>query len=785
MTSRSRRPRTGAALALVVSMVTGAVGLVLARGRLSDPAVTLLVEDRHGRFLGEIGSAASGESGFWPVAVLPPRVVAATLALEDRRFWWHPGIDPVSASRALFQDVRHRRRLSGASTIAMQVARMQDPGPRTWTRKALEAATAWVLVHRYGREAVLAQYLRLVPYGNRIHGIAYAARRYLDKPVEDLSWAEIAFLSAIPQAPSRMNPFDDAGRRRAIGRGARLLRVLRRRGVLGPGEYAVARAQIAAIRVPAPARRPREALHALFRLAERFRSPEERRPYATRPIVETTLDLDLQRESARAAAEVLRRRPELSAANAAVVVLDRGSREVRAWLGSADYFDAGRQGAIDYTAVSRSAGSTLKPFLYALALERATITPATILDDLARGAGGIANADDLFLGPMLPRVALANSRNVPAANLLARVGLDEGYGFFRDLGLHAGREPARHYGLGLAIGGLPVTLERLAAAYTVLAGNGELRALRWDRRQTLPPPRRMISEETAREITLFLSDPLARLPSFPRMGASEYPFPVAVKTGTSTNYRDAWTVAYSPRAIAAVWVGDPDFRPMNRVTGYRSAAEIAQRVLTSLHADQLGGLDDVSFPPPSGYSAVRVCALTGKRATERCDRVFLEWFAPGDEPVDPCNAHVLIAVDRATGRAASRGTPIARRQERLYASLDRRYARWAESAGWPAPPDGAVPPAPIGTAPRVRITSPEDGALLIRDPETPPTMATLELAASVSPAASQIVWSVDGRPFTVSDYPSSARWPLAAGTHVIEARVPFTTAASRVRIAVR
>ena len=771
---RAPRRRIFAAACIPVGVAAVVVVAALARGRLRDFPPTLLVEDRHGRFVGEIGTAG-GEAGYWEVRRLPPRVVAATLALEDRRFWLHPGVDPLSLGRAALQDLARLRRVSGASTIAMQVARMQSPGRRTWLRKAVEAATAWVLVHRFGREAVLAQYLRLVPYGNRIHGIGYAARRYLDKPVDDLSWAEIAFLSALPQAPARMNPFDPAGRRRAIARGRVLLRRLRARGVLAGGEYAVARTQIAEIRIPTVARRPPEALHALIRLDARFRDAAARAPYAARPIVETTLDLDLQKDAARAAGDVLRQHPELSSANAAIVVLDRGSNEVRAWIGSSGYFDARRAGAIDYTAVPRSAGSTLKPFLYGLALERGVITPATILDDLSRGAGGIGNADDGFLGPLLPRVALANSRNVPAANLLARVGLDEGYGFFRDLELHSGREPARRYGLGLAIGGLPVTLERLAAAYSVLAGDGTLRGLRWDGLQEIPPPRRLLSPETAREITLFLSDPLARLPSFPRMGASEYPFPVAVKTGTSTNYRDAWTVAYSTRAVVAVWVGDPDFRPMNRITGYGSAAEIARLVLTRLHADQLGGMDDLSFPPPRGYRSARICALTGKRATDRCDRVFLEWFSPGTEPVEACAAHVATAAIQPSGGPA---------RARLYAALDPRYARWARQEGIDLAPGGGRR-TPLGVAPRVKITSPESGAILIRDPETPPALSTVELAADVSPASRQIVWSVDGKPYVLADYPEPARWPLRPGPHVIEARVPFTGAASRVRIEVR
>ena len=175
--------------------------LVLWRSRLVAPDPSFLVRDRQGRFLAEIGGDG-GAFGYWPVEKLPPRVVAATLALEDRRFWGHAGVDSLAVGRALLQNLRGGRRVSGASTLAMQVARMQHRGSRTYVRKALEALTALVMTGLHGREAVLAHYLRVVPYGNRIHGIAYAARRYLDKPVEDLSWAETAFLAAIPQAPA-------------------------------------------------------------------------------------------------------------------------------------------------------------------------------------------------------------------------------------------------------------------------------------------------------------------------------------------------------------------------------------------------------------------------------------------------------------------------------------------------------------------------------------------------------------------------------------------------------
>ena len=767
-------------------MAAGAALLALAwagmRSRLIVPEPTYLVRDRHDRFLGEVGPSRDAELGYWPAAPLPERVVAATLAVEDRRFWTHPGVDPLALGRAVVQNVRSGRRVSGASTVAMQVARMQYPGRRTYLRKAAEAVTAGLITVRHGRRAVLGHYLRLVSYGNRIHGIAYAARRYFDKPVEDLSWAETAFLAAIPQAPARMNPFDPDGRARAVKRGLEILALLHERGTLGPDEHELARTQIRGLLIPPPRERPRHAMHAVLRFEGELRARR-----AAAPLVHTTLDLEMQAEVEWIAYKAIQAWEGQGAGNAAVLVVDRETNDVRAYVGSTGYFDADHAGAIDYTAVPRSPGSTLKPFFYALALERGVVTPASVLDDLDRGAGGIGNADDLFLGPMLPRVALASSRNVPAADLVAALGVGEAYGFLRDLGLHDGREPARRFGLGLSIGGLPVTLEQLVRAYGVLASGGEHRELRWYRDTPRGTSRRLLSEDTARQITLFLADPMARLPSFARMGATEYPFAVAVKTGTSSRFRDAWTVAYSSRYVVGAWVGDPDFRPMNRLSGYRAAAELVQRILLYLHRDQTVGLADQAFPAPRGFRSFRLCALSGRLAGEACDRAMLEWFRPGAEPVDVCPAHRRVAVDTRDGHRASSRTPRHFVDLRTVVDLPPRYAAWAATAGL-APTRGRPEPSRAvlrSAAPRLWIASPEDGLRVLRDPETPAGQATLALRAVVDPPVPQVVWYVDGQPFQVVDHPYTARWPLRPGEHWIEARLPAVEARSgRIRISV-
>jgi penicillin-binding protein 1C len=767
--ARLRRILVFSAPASVLAAFLLSVALV----RLDSPPPTFLLYDRDGRFLAEIGADGQAGHGYWPLETLPPRVVAATLALEDRRFWSHPGVDVLAVGRALRQNLNSGQRVSGASTLAMQVAR--SPGPRTYWRKAWEAWLALALTARYGREAVLRHYLRSIPYGNQAHGIAYAARRYFDKPVADLSWAEIALLAAIPQAPTRMNPQRSAGLARAKARGQRMLEALYAKQVLSRAEYELARIQLGELKIRAASRRPPEALHAILEIERRVRQQGEALAQAGQFVLRAGLDLPLQRQIAALARQAVREGQAKGIDNAAVIVLETADNTVRAWLGSSDYFDARRAGAMDFVTRERSPGSALKPFIYALALERGVITPATVLDDLPAGASAIVNADRRYLGPLLPRQALANSRNVPAANLLKSIGLDETYGFLRELGLHRGELPARHYGLGLSIGALPVTLADLARAYGVLAGDGRLRDLQWYAGQTRNPPRSLLSLATVRQITQFLGDPMNRLPSFPRLG--DYNFPVALKTGTSQAYRDAWMVAYSTRWLVGVWLGNPQARPMSDITGASVAAELAQGILLTLHPRQRAGLEDLAFPPPPGYRPARLCAPSGKLATPACGQVFEEWFAPGTAPHDYDDYYLDAAVDTRNGLLAHSETPPEFSEKRVFLNLPPRYAEWGAGQGLLS---GRFSPLQTPENIRLQIVSPEDRQRLARDPEAPLATATLALRVVAQPRVAQVLWQIDGEPFELADYPYTARWPLRPGIHTIQAHVPYTGAYSQV-----
>jgi penicillin-binding protein 1C len=440
------------------------------------------------------------------------------------------------------------------------------------------------------------------------------------------------------------------------------------------------------------------------------------------------------------------------------VVVDLETMQVLADVGSTGYRDGARKGAIDFSRTPRYPGSTLKPFIYGLALDRGTIDPGTILDDIARGPDGIGNADGQFLGPLLPRRALATSRNVPALALTREVGLDQVYALFARLSLHDDRLPASHYGLGVAIGGMPTTPLALARAWGALATDGRLRELQWTADAARPAGTAVLSEPVVRWLALALSDPMARLPVFPRMGNGELPFPAAFKTGTSPDHRDAWAVAFTERYLAVVWVGHPDWRPMDGLSGYQAGSRLARAILLELHGDLRHGLDDRSFPPPEGWLSARVCPLSGQLAGPACSGASLEWFPPTSAPVDGCAVHRLEG-----------GRPIV--------DLPARYAAWQRAAELPGPADDparALPGSDADDAPiALAVVSPIDGAAVSPDPEAPPAWSTLRLLVAVDPPVDQVVWYVDGAPFATVEPPYEARWPVRAGSHTFEARLPY------------
>ncbi|MBF0225838.1 MAG: transglycosylase domain-containing protein [Desulfobacterales bacterium] len=705
--------------------------------KLISTKPTIVIYDKSGNYVSLINESQNEDSyGFWEFDEIPERIAKASIALEDKRFWNHPGIDPIAIIRALFQNISKGIRFSGASTIAMQIARMQKPNERTYVNKMIESVSALCMTIRWGREAILKHYLKIAPYGNQCHGINFASRYYFDKPSSDLSWAEIAFLSALPKAPTRMNPFTRNGKKMAIERGFLILRALKNNGDLSEENFFLAASQIKAISLQPKKIRPLNTLHAILKLEEIIKKDYVYYSSLKKTIIFSTMDLKIQDIVEKFSLSYLQKWIADGASNLSVIILDKESMNVIAWLGSSDYFNSDR-GAIDFNNSKRSPGSSLKPFIYAHAFERGVIAPNTILYDTKKLSIGIDNADMYFLGAMLPRQALANSRNIPAINLVKAIGIDELYLFLRNIGLHNNLMPAEYYGYGIAIGTLPVNLESLMCAYGMIANDGIFKEAKFFNEQRISVPCRIMSSDISRLITLYLADPLARLPSFQRMGSSEYPFPVAIKTGTSQGCRDAWAVAYSKKFIVGVWVGRPDGKSMNELGGYSTSAALVQKILFFLHKDEVFGFFDLSFLKPEGYEPVEICSTTGKPLGRICESIFTEWLPKEKEYTT----------------------------KSLYGMED------LIKEGYLNNKEKKI---------KITINSPENGINVLINPDYPYSLNTLALRATTEPKASQIVWYVDGRPFKITEPSYDVRWNLKPGRHAFQVYIPLRQECSEV-----
>ena len=746
-------------LALTAALISGAAWVsheALSRADLVSPRASSIVYDRNGAFLTQIGEKTRDSAtrkprvdyGYWPLKTVPQRIARATLALEDRRFYDHPGVDLRALLRAAWRNLTSRGRREGASTIAMQVARMQGERPRAFGEKLMQAATALAIVARHGHETTLAHYLRLAPYGLNGHGVAYAARFYFDKPVDDLSWAQAALLAAIPQSPGRMNITRENGLALAAARARYAIARLETEGALDAAQAALARAELDHMR-PLDARRRPETLHLALRYEALAREGLARPVADGDRRIHATIDMAVERDALRLARRYLANFRGRGARQVAVMVVERGTNAVIADVGSSDYHDP-QAGAFDFTRVRRSPGSTLKPFIYALAFERGVLKTTDLLNDIPEGASGVSNADGLYLGPLMPRQALANSRNVPATNLLRRVGLEANFNFLRELGLHDLETPAESFGISMAIGALPTRLEDVMRAYAALADDGMLRELAFTRDDARRPPRRVLSIDSARLVASMLADPQARLPSFPRYGPLEYPFAVAVKTGTSQAYRDAWTIAFSHKFIVGVWIGRGDAGAMRAMTGVSSAARLAHAVLAKLHGARPGEIAPETFAPPPGRIAIDLC-----RAGDGgdCAQTLREWVKPAEARAAEAHATNAHFDEPAARLAPTDASDVEFGQRRERASLV--------------------------------IATPEHNTHIWRNPEQPERLNRLALKLAPTGANAQIVWTVDGEPFATAQADETVFWPMTPGRHRIQARLALAPVASRaVRIVI-
>ena len=620
-----RRVPWAVALASVL-VVTAAVGLrPIGPGAFAPSGGAVRFVDRAGLPLGSVLARDTEHAVHVPLRAVSPHFLATIVSVEDERFAQHRGVDPVALARAASEVFRHGHTVSGGSTITMQLARLRYDLPRTVWGKLREIVLALRIEGGTSKKQILEAYVNRLPMGGNLVGIEAGARTYFGVPASDLDWAQAAMLAALPNDPVALDPY---AHRSALERRRRaILGYLRTKGVIRADEARQATAERLAI-VP---RREGigDAPQLLFRLAASTADDVES--------VRTTIDRDLQRYVENAAQEVVAALHDRSVHDAAAIVVDNSTGDVLAYLGSPEYFDAASLGRNDGVVALRQPGSTLKPFLYELAFECRTIRPATILQDVPTtyaipGAQIYEPADysGQFEGPVRPRIALADSLNVPAVRTLSAVGVAMFQSRLRALGFAHLDRPAEYYGLGLTLGSGEVTLEELARAYATVARGGRPLRLRYRDRDPstgVSGNTRVGDEATWALLADMLSDAHARARAFGVASLLRLPFSSAVKTGTSSDFRDTWTVGFTRDVTVATWVGNFDGTPMQRITGVTGAAPLWNRIMLHLAEAREPG----TFAPPRGYARRAICATTGTIPDHSCESVVSEWLDAADQ----------------------------------------------------------------------------------------------------------------------------------------------------------
>ena len=752
------------------------------------------VTDRAGILLREVLTREDGRATWTPLAEISPHLIQATLAGEDQRFFKHGGVDYLAMGRAAWQGISQQELVSGASTLSMQLGRLVAPLPRSVVGKLKQIVLAYKLEARLTKDEILWHYLNRAPYGNGTFGVGAAARRYFDRPPARLSLAQAALLAALPRAPSAYNPFRHISRLKK--RQHYLLSLMESQGRITSAQGRLARQEQvdweAAVR---PFAAPHAVRHALA-LASKLGGG------AAPASITTTLDGKLQREVAAAVTSTVDRLRAQGVSNAAALVVDNATGTVLAHVGSAGFFDQGHSGQVDDALALRQPGSTLKPFTYALAMEMGK-TPASLLRDLParfttdEGDYHPRNYDNTFHGPVLMRVALASSYNVPAVRLARFVGVQRLLDRLRAAGMASLTRTARHYGLGLTLGNGEVTLYELVGAYTALARGGAyrpprlLKEVRAAGGKLLPLPpapadKRIFSEGISYLISHILSDPMARLPAFGRRGPLELPFPAAAKTGTSKDFRDNWTVGYTPRHTVGVWVGNFDGASMHNVSGVSGAGPLWAEVMTLASRR----FETDTFARPQGLREYRICTLSGELAGPHCpgsrDELFLaEAAAPGI-----CAFHRELRVDNQTGLLAGPGCAEEQVTRQLFTLYPPAYGAWAAARDVPAAPTAYAPRCPAAGATatampaRIRVRAPSPGDRYYVDPDLARGFQAIPLEAEVTGSAREVRWLVDGHEVARAPAPYSASWKIRRGRHTVQAVLPGGERSDPIKIAV-
>ncbi len=780
-------------------ILNGLPGLNTLPAQLNNPSVR--ITDRNGRLLYEVLPKDGGRHAVIPMDQIPAALKQATIATEDGNFYQNPGIDISGIARSIWIDLKSGSQLAGGSTITQQVARnlLLDSGERaqrSLRRKIREGVLAWELTRNYTKEQILGLYLNQTYYGDLSYGVDAAARTYFGKPVNELDLAECALLAGLPQSPASFDPYTHLSASKTRQKIVLGLMVKQKMISVSQADQA-AEEPLVINPAPYPIEAPHFVMWIKNQLDDLFTQDDI---YAHGGlIVRTSLNLDDQHLAEQAIDHQMTKLNQnldnplgYNLNNAALVALDPENGQVLAMVGSPDYFDSNHAGAINMAMSPRQPGSALKPLIYATAFDPThpqPFTPATMLLDVATHYvthDGLSytpvNYDSLEHGPVLARTALASSLNIPAVQTLKSIGLPALFKTSKSLGITSFGDPDR-YDLSLALGGGEVSLLELTGAYGALAndgyrvfptpildvtdpqGNTLFKATAIAKIQALDP-------RVAWLISDILSDDDARVVGFGRNSVLNLGRPAAVKTGTTTDFHDNWTIGYTPDLVVGVWAGNANHEAMRNINGLTGAAPVWAQFMRSVTEGQ----PEKSFTRPDGLVKVQICSLSGMLPSPTCPYTRAEWFIEGTQPLLPDTLYHQVIIDQATGQLADPSTSPQSKTTRLALDLPIQAQAWARrnhvlllsdlnlrsdpQAG--ASKSGSTPnsPAPLS------FVSPAPESIYKFSETQDAKSQALRLAADGEAGLGPVSFFVDGNLIsTVPAPPYETWWPLSVGTH--------------------
>lgn len=606
---------------------------------------TVKVYDRNNILLFE----SSGNLGRQEVVTLdkiPKELIDAVIITEDERFYKHPGVDPIAILRAVFQNVSSGEIISGASTIPQQLARFtvispQTPAKLSVIRKIKESLMAIRLSFSVSKNKVLEDYLNNMHFGRSNFGVQSASRLYFGKDVSTLSLAQAATLAGMIANPSKYDPVLHP--ETAMIRRNGILKKMYQKKLIETENYE------RALEEPLPTKLTEVEYNAPHAVELAISEVEKLELSGDDGYsIYTTIDLGWYKLTKRIASQKVEQLKIVhDLTNAAVVILENDTGRILSLLGSVDYFDENIQGKNNMALALRQPGSSIKPITYAASFQEEIATPGTPIDDFPKvyltkkGEGFLPhNYDGQYRGRVLVREALASSYNLPAVEMLERVGIENFLNLAHQMGITSMKDVER-YDLALTLGGGEVNLLELTNMYATFARGGK-----WIPTQLVAKVtdnegkiiyladtsvfRAVLDEEVAWLVTDILSDKKARIPTFGEKNALSLSKPAAVKTGTTTDWHDNWTVGYTPDYTVGVWVGNSDNRPMREISGITGAAPIWNGIFEEL----LKFSDSREFVKPEGISEVEICAWDGLLPGDACAERYWESFIKGTEPIE-------------------------------------------------------------------------------------------------------------------------------------------------------